>query len=150
MASALRRFWARLTLLLLLVRHLAKRTLFFWKKKPGLATFIKQYSADAIFPVTEAERSHFPVSQKCQACSLCTLSCAALREGRAASSFEPKFIMLGYSRSSHESEFFLEDWLPCLGCDACTVECPNEVPVHAVAQQIIDRRNRIGFRQGAD
>jgi heterodisulfide reductase subunit C len=144
--SAFRKIKAKIVLWVLFFRSLLRRLFFSWKPEKGLEKFFENYSADAILTVSENERSQFPSYQKCQACSLCTFSCSALHEGRAPSSFEPKFIMLGYGRSSHESEYYLEEWLPCVECKACTVECPNDVPVHTMAQQIIERRHRVGFR----
>lgn len=141
------KFQAKLALAWLFLGHLIKRVLFFWKRSDGLTKFLATYSGDAIFPVSLGERSAFPSYQRCQVCSLCTFSCAAIKEGKAPSSFEPKFLMIGYGRSSHESEYFIEDWLPCLECVECTVDCPNDVPVHAMGQQIVERRNRLGFRQ---
>jgi len=146
MLTAVKKLREKLAWLMLWIRHWFRKIFLAWKPENGLQTFLEHYAGDAIFPVSESERSSFPAYQKCQACSLCTFSCVAIQEGRAPSSFEPKFIMLGYGRSSHESEFFLEEWLPCIECQACTVTCPNDVPVHAMAQQIIDRRKQIGFR----
>lgn len=140
------KFQAKLVLAWTFLIHLIKRVIFFWRKAPGLSRFLEVYAADAIFPVGEGERAKFPSYEKCQICSLCTFSCEAVKQGKAPSSFEPKFIMTGYGRSSHEAEYFLEEWLPCAECNACTVECPNDVPVHAMVSQIIERRNRLGFR----
>lgn len=126
--------------------HLMKRIFLFWKRPRGLKDFLSQYAADGIFPVTREERSRYPSFERCQACSLCTFSCEAIVAGRAPSAFEPKYILLSLGRSPHESEVFLEEWLPCYECEKCSVTCPNQVPVHEMAQEIIERRNRLGFR----
>lgn len=140
------KFQAKLALAWMFLIHLIKRVVFFWRKTPGLSRFLEVYAADAIFPISEKERAKFPSYEKCQICSLCTFTCEAVKQGSAPSSFEPKFILTGYGRSSHESEYFLEEWLPCLECQSCTIECPNDVPVHEMATQILERRNRLAFR----
>jgi heterodisulfide reductase subunit C len=140
------KFQAKAVLGWLFFIHLIKRVLFFWKRPPGLPVFLKIYASDAIAPVTDSERSRFPHYTRCQGCSQCTFSCEGIKQGRAPASFEPKFIMLGYGRSSHEAEYFLEDWLPCVQCKECTVHCPNDVPIHEMATQVMERRNRLGFR----
>lgn len=142
----LRKLRAQGVLAFLFVIHLLKKVFFFWRRPRGLSIFLGQYIADGIYPVEERERHEFPSFQKCQACSLCTFSCTAVQQGRAPSAFEPKFIMLGLGRSSHESEVFLEEWLPCIECGSCQVLCPNDVPIHRMAEQIIERRQRVGFR----
>lgn len=138
---------AKLALALTFFWHLLCRLLLFWKKRPGLETFLKYYAADSIYPISGNERAEFPSYQRCLACSLCTFSCVAIQQGTAPSGFEPKFILLGYGRSPHESEVFLEEWLPCYSCQTCQVLCPNQVPVHLVAERIMKRRNRLGFRR---
>jgi len=60
--------------------------------------------------------------------------------------FEPKMIMLGFSRSAHEAQYAYEDWLPCIECDACSVICPNQVPIHEAVQLVLERRNQIALR----
>lgn len=141
-----RSFKSRAILAFLFTLQLVRRVLFFWKNSSGLDRFLNQYLSDGIFPVSSRERQGFPSYQRCQACSLCTFSCTAIKEGRAPSGFEPKFIMLGLTRSSDESEYFLEEWVPCLECDTCRIECPNDVPIHAAAEQIREWRNRLAFR----
>ena len=146
MALSLPKLRAKIALAGLFFLQLLGRMFLFWRRRPGLPRFLELYAADAISTISATERSRFPEYQKCQACSLCTFSCTAIHEGRAPAAFEPKFLMLGFGRSSHESEYFLPDWLPCLECGECTVNCPNNVPVHAMAEQIMERRNRLGFR----
>lgn len=141
-----RRAKSRAILVFLFIGQLVHRLLFFWQRPSGLARFLSQYAADGISSVSSPERQSFPSYQRCQVCSLCTFSCTAIKEGRAPSGFEPKFILVGLTRSSNESEFFLEEWVPCLECEACRVECPNDVPVHAAAEQIREWRSRVGFR----
>lgn len=140
------RWKAKLALAFLFFAHLFKRAFFLWKRRSELPRFLSFYAADAITPISEAERSRFPSFQRCQICSLCTFSCSAIQQGRAPGSFEPKFLMTGFGRSSHESEYFLPEWLPCAECAECTVKCPNDVPVHAMAEQIIERRKNLAFR----
>jgi len=142
-----RRYQAKAVLASLFIRHLFRRVVFFWRPHKGLPTFLANYQSDAIFPVTPNERALMPSFQKCQACSLCTFSCTAILQGKAPASFEPKFLMLGYGRSSHEAEYFLEEWLPCLECGKCEVNCPNDVPVHEMAETIRERRERLAFRK---
>ncbi|MBI4402990.1 MAG: 4Fe-4S dicluster domain-containing protein [Deltaproteobacteria bacterium] len=137
---------AKLVLALLFFYHLLGKLLFFWRRPKGLQNFLDSYRADGIFPVGSNERSHFPTYQRCQVCSLCTFSCTAIQKGLAPADFEPKFVMLGYGGSSHESEIFLEEWLPCIECEQCSVLCPNDVPIHGMAQMIIERRKKVGFR----
>jgi heterodisulfide reductase subunit C len=136
---------ARAILFLLFVSQLLRR-LTLRKPSAGLDRFLSQYAADAVTAVSEGERLRFPGFQKCLACSQCTFSCAAIRDDRAPSAFEPKYLLLSLGRSSHETEFSLPEWIPCLECESCTVECPNDVPVHEMAEQWRERRNRVGFR----
>lgn len=147
MSRSFSNWWARFVLSVLFFYHLIKRVCLFWRRRGGFEQFMKQYHADGILPVSARERALTPSYQSCQTCSLCTFSCTAVQKGTAPSDFEPKFIMLGYGRSPHESEIFLEEWLPCLECETCHILCPNEVPIHAMASQIIERRKRLGFRQ---
>jgi heterodisulfide reductase subunit C len=118
----------------------------FWNRRQARQTLLARYRADSLTAVSENERASFPRFQKCLACSLCTFSCTAIREGRAVASFEPKFLMLAYGRSSRDSEVFREEWFPCAECGACTVECPNDVPIHALIETIRARRGGLGFR----
>jgi heterodisulfide reductase subunit C len=120
---------------------------FFLRRRRARQNILARYSPDGIYALPEAERAAFPSYQKCLACSLCTFSCQAIASGRAPASFEPKYLFFAYGRSSADSEVFREQWLPCTECSACTVECPNGAPIHAMAQQIIDRRKRVGFRR---
>lgn len=140
------KFMAKLVLGVLFFIHLIDRYLFFWRKRKSLRDFWSHYASDAIAPVGTEERENFPSYQKCQVCSLCTFSCEAIIEGRAPSSFEPKYLLLGPGRSAHEAEYLFDDWLPCFECQRCTVECPNNVPIHAMADMIVERRKRFGFR----
>src|SRR5690606_21990464 len=110
--SWLQKFEAKLVLAGLFVVHLFRRIVFFWRKRPGLKEFLENFHEDNITPVDELERKEFPSFQRCQVCSLCTFSCEAITEGRAPAGFEPKFILLGFGRSAHESEYFFEEWLP--------------------------------------
>lgn len=149
MRLAFRRSFARFVLLFLFIAHLFKRAFFFWKKPPGLKNFLDKFSQDAIFPLSVDERARMPHFQKCIACSFCSFSCVAIGKGKAPSGFEPKLILLGFGRSAHESEYFLEEWLPCYECSECTVECPNDVPIHEMARYIVQRRDHVVFRKGA-
>lgn len=124
------------------------RLFFFWRKGRGADTFLERYRADHVLAISESERSLSPSFEHCQVCSLCTFSCEAVRKGDAPASFEPKLIPSVFAKYPHESEVFLEEWFPCARCAACTVLCPNEVPIHAMVQQVLDRRNRLGFRRG--
>lgn len=144
---SLRRLEAKAVLAGLFFLHLFKRVVFFWKPHRGLTTFLGNYQSDAIFPVTPNERALMPSFEKCQACSLCTFSCTAVQQGKAPASFEPKFLMLGYGRSGHEAEYYLEEWLPCLECGKCEVNCPNDVPIHEMAETIRTRRENLKFRK---
>lgn len=146
MVSWLRKIQATLALASIFFFHLLGRVLFFWRKGQGLKKFLDQYVADAVYSIEPFERMSFPRFQRCQACSLCTFSCTAIQTGIAPSGFEPKYILLALARSQHESEVFLEEWLPCLECKQCVVDCPNDVPIHLVADLVVERRNRVGFR----
>ena len=137
---------AKIALAILFFRHLVRRAFLFWRKKDGLRQFLALYGGDAIYPVSEKERAAMPGFQKCQVCSLCTFTCKAVLDGKAPGNFEPKFLMIGYGRSSHEAEFFLEEWLPCYECRSCTVVCPNDVPLHDMAETIVERRKHVAFR----
>ena len=144
-----RRLQAKLFLAGVFFWQLAWRilSLGFLRKRNRIEEFLENYALDGILPVESAERSLMPLSQACQNCSLCTLSCSALRQGTAPSGFEPKYILLALGRSSHESEIFMETWVPCVECSECTVLSPVGVPVHGVASLIVARRNRVGFRR---
>ena len=146
MASLVRNFRAKAALAFLFFVHLLHRCVFFWRPARGLRTFLSNYELDSVFSVSEFERRMMPHFQKCQACSLCTFSCLAIQEGKAPMKFEPKMIMLGFSRSAHEAQYAYEDWLPCIECDACSVICPNQVPIHEAVQLVLERRNQIALR----
>ena len=149
MLSWMRKIYARVILTYLFCRQLSRRILLFWRRRKGLTTFLEQYAPDYAFATGKLERELLPQFQKCLNCSLCSFSCSALKEGRGPAGFEPKYLPLSAVRSAHESEIFIEDWLPCLDCPDCTVACPNDVPIRAIANTIIARRNRLGFRSGA-
>jgi heterodisulfide reductase subunit C len=123
------------------------RLFFFWRRSRGAEVFLERYRADQVLAVSETERSLAPSLEKCLHCSLCTLSCDAIQKGVAPSSFEPKQIVGVFGKYTHDSEIFLEEWFPCTSCQACTVLCPNSVPVHAMAEQIVNRRDRLGVNQ---
>lgn len=125
------------------------RLFFFWRPGRGAEAFLERYRPDHVLAVTESERSLAPALEKCQHCSLCTFSCEAIQKGEAPASFEPKLIVGVFGKYTHDSEVFMEEWFPCAKCGACTVLCPNEVPVHAMVEQVLNRRNRLGFRRGA-
>ena len=127
--------------------HLFLKLIFFWRPRVDSEKFLNNFRADGIFPVSPRERQLMPALERCQACSLCTFSCAAVKEGKAPAAFEPKYLMLGPGRSPHESEFFLEEWVPCTECAACTVLCPNDVPIHDMGEIIIERRKNFAFRR---
>ena len=114
--------------------------LMFWRRRLIRETLLARYGADGIFATSENERAKFPGFQKCVACSLCTFSCAAIREGRAPSSFEPKYVLLAYGRSAADSAVFRKEWLPCSECNACTIECPSDVPLHQLIELVLLRR----------
>lgn len=147
MVSRFRRLQAKLVLAVLFIWHLLSRLFLPFRKRRGLGEFLAQYAPDAITPMGEEERKQLPEFSRCLACSLCTFSCEAIKQGRAPSDFEPKFLLLGYGRSAHEAEYFFEEWLPCLECRECTVDCPTHVPVHAAGQLVIERRKRVAFRK---
>lgn len=138
---------AQFVLAMLFFGHLFFRALFFWMPKGDSARFLTNFRSDGIFPIGESERSQMASYQRCQACSLCTFSCTAVKNGTAPAAFEPKYLMLGPGRSSHESEFFLEEWVPCTECTECVVLCPNDVPIHEMAMRIIERRKNWAFRK---
>ncbi|MBI1861390.1 MAG: hypothetical protein HYR96_10780 [Deltaproteobacteria bacterium] len=144
---SLHKLTAKLHLALTFFGHLFLRMLFFWRRRPNSQKFLNHFRADGIFPVSANERNLMPSLEKCQACSLCTFSCTAVLKGTAPAAFEPKYLMLGPGRSPHESEFFLEEWVPCAQCDECTVLCPNNVPIHAMGQVIVERRKNFAFRK---
>ncbi len=122
----------------------------FWREKEELPAFLAQYAAEGVRAMPAAERTLFPAFQKCQACSLCTFSCSAVRDGVAPPAFEPKYLMLGQGRSAPEAELALDEWIPCVQCSGCTVECPVDVPIHEMGQAIIDRRRRLTESQTAE
>ena len=113
----------------------------FWRRRQVREALLTRYRLDGIFATSEADRAGFTGFQKCVACSLCTFSCTAIREGRAPASFEPKFAILAYGRSAADSEVFREEWLPCATCNACTVECPSDVPLHRMIELVLLRRS---------
>ena len=124
------------------LRRLA-RLFLFWRKEQELPDFLARYAADGVRAIPAAERNLFPAFQKCQACSLCTFSCSAVRDGIAPPAFEPKYLMLGQGRSALEAELALDEWIPCVQCSGCTVECPVDVPIHEMGQAIVERRRRL-------
>lgn len=130
--------WLRSRFLLRLVG----RALLFWRSDSNLARFFEQYAPDGAEPVPVDLRASFPAYQKCLVCSLCTFSCAAVREGTAPPAFEPKYLLIGPSRRSAAADAFVPEWVPCVTCTKCTVECPNGVPVHAAATLIVSRGKR--------
>ena len=134
---AVDRFWRRCT-----------RLIFFWRAARGAETFLERYRADHVLAITADERAAAPSYEKCVLCSLCTFSCTAIRNASAPPGFEPKLLVGVFGKHTHESEVFLEDWYPCAKCDACTVICPNEVPIHAIVAQVTQRRQKLGFRRG--
>lgn len=145
MGSRFRKWEAKAVLAYLFFRHLFLKVLLFWRKdKNSLAKFFTNYREDFIFPVSEAQRGKLADFQRCQACSLCTFSCEAVQTGRAPASFEPKYLLLSSGRSSHESAFFSDAWLPCVACKTCTVQCPNDVPIHDMAEEILSRFKVLG------
>lgn len=141
------KLWAKIVLAIHFLAHLIYRIFFFWKNDDGLNKFFKFYHRDGVYSVLKDERVEWPLYQKCQSCSLCTFSCEPIKLGQAPPSFEPKYIMLSASRSPHESEVFLENWLPCMECKSCTVLCPNDVDIHLMVERILERRKRILFRR---
>lgn len=142
-----RKYQSKGVLAVLFFSHLIHQLFFFWKPRKGLRRFLANYAQDAITTVSQHERTWLPSYERCQNCSLCTFSCEGIQQGKGHPSFEPKMLMLGYGRSSHESEYFLEDWVPCIECGECTVQCPNQVPIHAMLEEIRDRRSQLGFRR---
>lgn len=129
--------WLKLRYLARRVYHLFR----FWKKEEGLPEFLSRYGADGARTIPRDERALFPSFEKCQACSLCTFSCAAVRDGIAPPAFEPKYLLLAFGRSP---ELAVDDWVPCAACSGCTVECPVDAPIHAMAQNIVDRLRKLG------
>ena len=95
MSNRFPKMWAKLVLASLFFLHLFRRVFLFWRRPPGLANFLENFSKDAIAPVSERERSLMPLFSRCQNCSLCTPSCVAIQSGRAPSGFEPKYLLLG-------------------------------------------------------
>lgn len=126
------------------------RLLFFWRKGGGAEAFLERYRPDHVLAVTETERRLAPDFEKCLMCSLCTFSCQAIQTGEAPVSFEPKLLVGVFGKFTRDSEIFTEEWFPCMKCSACTVLCPNDVPVHAIVEQVIGRRGRLGFRRGKE
>ncbi|MBY0370793.1 (Fe-S)-binding protein [bacterium] len=124
------------------------RAVFFWRRQRGVEAFLARYKADQVVAVSEQERLQSTDLEKCQVCSLCTPTCTAVQAGTAPASFEPKMLLSVFARHSHDSEVFLEEWLACSECNACTVECPTGVPVHAAVDLVLDRRAQVGFRRG--
>lgn len=120
------------------------RRLFRWKARPQLARLLELHAGGAENPpivvVAAEERKHATDYERCQVCSLCTFSCVAVREGTAPPAFEPKQLILGPGRAPGDGAYTWELWVPCATCGKCTVECPNEVPVHRIAEEIARRR----------
>lgn len=134
---AFHRFWRK-----------ANRVVFFWKPGRGAEVFLERYRPDHVLGVSETERSQSVASERCQVCSLCTMTCQAIQTGQAPAQFEPKQMVAFFTKCENASEIFIEDWYPCAKCNACTVLCPNQVPVHAMVEQLMQRRARLGFRRG--
>lgn len=136
---------AKVALAITFLTHLLARIIFFWRRVENSERFLANYRADGIFPVGGVERDQMASFQRCQACSLCTFSCSAIKEGSAPPAFEPKYLMLGPSRSAHEGNVMLDEWIPCAKCSVCTVLCPNDVPIHAVVERIQERRKNFAY-----
>lgn len=113
----------------------------FWERRQVRQNLLERYRPDGLSAMRDTERAVFASFQKCVNCSLCTLSCEGIREGRGAPSFEPKFLLLAYGRGPRSGDVFRDDWIPCAACNACTVECPNDVPIHTVADTIRNQRS---------
>ncbi len=142
------KFEAKLVLAWLFIIHLFKRFILFWKRGLGLTGFWEHFKADAVFPVNKVERVKFVQFQRCLNCSLCTLTCTAVIEGKGAPGFEPKMIPLSLLRSEHESELFSSDffssqWLPCKECNACVADCPNHLPLHEAVNFTLMRWKKV-------
>lgn len=125
------------------------RLLFFWRATRGAEIFLERYRSDSLVAVSPKERSLGAHFEKCLFCSLCTHSCSAIQSGVAPSGFEPKQIPGVFGKAIHDTEVFSEEWYPCAACGACTVLCPNSVPIHAMVDQVLERRQRVGFRRGS-
>ena len=120
-----------------------KRWVLFWRDDTALDQVLAQYGPDRLYRVLGEDRARAPAFQKCIACSLCTFSCRAVREGMAPPSFEPKQLAIGFGRGAIANPQLPAAWAPCASCDHCTVECPNDVPVHAIAESLIGMRKTL-------
>ncbi len=142
---------ARTQTLLFLKRFLRKadRVFFFWRQSREAEVFLERHRADGLVAVSAKQRGLSVGFEKCLFCALCTHSCDAIRKGIAPPGFEPKQITGVFGKAVHETEVFMEEWYPCATCSACTVTCPNEVPIHAMVEQVLERRQRLGFRRGS-
>ncbi len=125
-----------------------QRLVLFWKPGRGAELFLERYRPDHVLAVSEDERSYSTATERCQVCSLCTMTCQAIQSGDAPALFEPKQMVAFFAKYENASEIFLEEWYPCSKCGACTVLCPNQVPVHTMVEQLMQRRARLGFRRG--
>ncbi len=141
------RFLARVALAVTFLFHLLSRFVVFWRQRNNSEVFLGHFRHDGILPIGTLEREQMASYQKCQACSLCTFTCTAVLDGSAPAGFEPKYLMLGPGRSPHEAGILLTEWIPCAQCEACTTLCPNDVPIHAMAERIIERGKFFKFQQ---
>lgn len=137
-------------LFLLLDRNWRKtvRGILFWRRHQGTEAFLARYKTEQVVALSESDRARGLEFEKCQACSYCTLSCKAVVEGAAPPSFEPKMLATVFGKNRHETEVFVDAWFPCASCGACTVQCPTDVPLHDLVEQILARRAKVGFRRG--
>jgi heterodisulfide reductase subunit C len=129
------RRWLKLRYFLRRAYHL----FLFWQKEEGLAPFLARHKAEGLWTLSREARALAPSFEKCQVCSLCTFTCAAVRDGTAPPAFEPKYLLVALGRAP---ELSVEEWVPCAACTACTVECPVDVPIHAMAQSIVEGSRR--------
>ncbi len=130
------------------LRHRVQRRLFFWRRDKGSEVFLERYRPDSVLAVTSQERTNAIEFERCVLCSLCVYSCEAIQKGEALPGFEPKLIAAVFAKS-HEAELFTDSWFPCVQCKACSVLCPNGVPLHTMANQLVQRRQNLGFKRSS-
>ena len=109
------------------------------REKKGIKKFIKNYQADNLTYIAEAELAILPILESCISCGLCDAACPIYEQRGPAVFPGPSFFVRTVSRSMPDMAFtddFIELFNECRDCNECSMVCPQHVDFNATREFI--------------
>ena len=125
---------AKLNLAWGLILHLLYKR---WFQSRGLETFLKEFEAEGLFPLSLAVRERSARFGNCIQCGLCVTACKIKDPVFFERFHSPAQLAFSYTRSLPELSLN-EDYLSyCRDCRNCEKVCPTGVPLQEITELVL-------------